>query len=422
MQRSFIVKFLLGAGSALLVIFLIYQLPPVHERLFWRVDFALTYVRGVISPPGALPTVRHLTTPTHAALGATATPAPTATPAEASPAGSPAPSPTPPELTPVPTQLPAAAKVDPAKFEEQGPNNCGPATLSAYLRFYGWDGNQQTIADLVKPNPDDRNVNVEELTYFVHTKVGWLNMEYRVGMNVTAIKQFLAAGMPVMIEEGMHLDQSYWPNDDLWAGHYLFITGYDDATQSFTTQDSFYGPNRPVAYTELDRNWHIFNRVLIMIYRPEMEDTVKSILGDNWDADINRKHALETAQAETQANPKDAYAWFNTGTNLTYFTRYSEAADAYDQARGLGLPQRMLRYQFGPFIAYFHTGRLQDLNDLVTYALHVTPTSEEALLWNGWSLFRSGDKAGAEAAFKKALSQNSSYQDAKYAINFLAQN
>ena len=26
-----------------------------------------------------------------------------------------------------------------------------------------------------------------------------------------------------------------------------------------------------------------------------------------------------------------------------------------------GLPQRMLRYQFGPFFAYFHTGRIDDL-------------------------------------------------------------
>jgi hypothetical protein len=422
MQRSFIVKFLLGAGSAILVIFLIYQLPPVHERLFWRVDFALTYLRGVISPPGALPTMRPIPTQTQPAPAATATPGPSAAPAGSLATGTPEPSVTPPEPTPVPTQIPASASVEPPKFEVQGPNNCGPATLSAYLRFYGWDGNQQSVADLVKPNPDDRNVNVEELTYFVHTKVGWLNMEYRVGMDVAHIKQFLAVGMPVMIEEGMRLDQSYWPDDDLWAGHYLFITGYDDAKNSFITQDSFYGPNRPVTYAELDRNWHVFNRVLIMIYPPDMEDSVKSILGDNWDPDANRQHALDTAQAEAKANPKDPYAWFNAGTNLAYFTRYSDAADAYDQARSLGLPQRMLRYQFGPFIAYFNTGRMQDLNDLVTYALHVTPTSEEALLWQGWSLYRAGDKAGAEASFKKALSQNSSYQDAKYAINFLAHN
>jgi hypothetical protein len=44
---------------------------------------------------------------------------------------------------------------------------------------------------------------------------------------------------------------------------------------------------------------------------------------------------------------KNAFAWFNQGTNLTYFQRYSEAAQAYDTARSIGLPQRLLRYQFG---------------------------------------------------------------------------
>ena len=74
-----------------------------------------------------------------------------------------------------------------------------------------------------------------------------------------------------------------------------------------------------------------------------------------------------------------------------YFERYREAAEAYDRARELGLPQRMLRYQFGPFFAYFHTRRMDDLKSLTEYALQITPNSEEALLWQGWMLFRNGD-------------------------------
>jgi hypothetical protein len=35
--------------------------------------------------------------------------------------------------------------------------------------------------------------------------------------------------------------------------------------------------------------------------------------------------------------------------------RYEEAALAYDKAREIGLPLRMFRYQFGPFLAYFHS-------------------------------------------------------------------
>ncbi len=48
-----------------------------------------------------------------------------------------------------------------------------------------------------------------------------------------------------------------------------------------------------------------------------------------------------------------------------------------------GLPQRMLRYQFGPFLAYFNALRTEDLLALTDYALDRTANSEEALLWRG---------------------------------------
>jgi hypothetical protein len=38
-----------------------------------------------------------------------------------------------------------------------------------------------------------------------------------------------AAGFPVMIEETFMMEESYWPNDDRWAGHYLLVT--DTMTQ-----------------------------------------------------------------------------------------------------------------------------------------------------------------------------------------------
>ncbi len=54
---------------------------------------------------------------------------------------------------------------------------------------------------------------------------------------------------------------------------------------------------------------------------------------------------------------------------MVYFEKYSLAAGAYDKARESGLPQRMLRYQFGPFFAYFNVNRLDDLLELTEYAL-----------------------------------------------------
>jgi hypothetical protein len=414
MRKSVLTIVLLVLAGLALLAGLVYMIPSVQRRLSWRTDMALTYARAVLNPAGALPTTRPQP---HVAItrqpAATPTTQTTVEPPLPSTVG---PSPT---ATPSPTPIPASVSLTPPKWEKQDANNCGPASLALYLRYYGWGGDQFTVSELIKPFREDRNVNVDELAYFVRNKAGWLNIEYRVGGDLETLKKLLAAGIPVMIEEGMTLDQTYWPNDDKWAAHYMLLTGYDDASQKFTGQDTYYGANKKFSYASLDKSWEAFNRVYIMIYPPEQEATIKSILGPQWDADYNRQHALEVAQAETEADPQDAFAWFNLGTNQSYFERYVEAIDSFDRARNLGLPQRMLRYQFGPFMAYFHSGQLSDLDTLLQFALKITRNSEEAFLWRGWMHYRQGDKAGAIDDFRHALQANPNYEDAKYALKFV---
>jgi tetratricopeptide (TPR) repeat protein len=157
----------------------------------------------------------------------------------------------------------------------------------------------------------------------------------------------------------------------------------------------------------------------MLVYLPDQEETVKSILRENWDEEANRQHALNAAQAEIDFDSADGYAWFNLGTNLLYFEKYQDAALAYDEARNIGWPQRMLRYQFGPFFAYFHSGRTEDVLTLTKYALQRTPNSEEALLWRGWAQYRNGDVNAALADFRAALDVNPNNWDAQYAIDFV---
>ena len=218
-------------------------------------------------------------------------------------------------------------------WEYQDINNCGPAALAMYLRYYGWEGDQHVIAEALKPQREDRNVNVEELMYFVRTNAGWLNFEYRVGGDLELLKQFLAAGIPVMIEESFYFEGPYWPNDDLWAAHYQVLTGYDEAKEVFIGQDSYHGADQEIPYETLDEYWDAFNRVYILIYQPYQEETVQAILGPEWNPDYNRQMALERSQAETESEPENPFAWFNLGSNLTYFERYVEATDAFDRAR-----------------------------------------------------------------------------------------
>ena len=79
----------------------------------------------------------------------------------------------------------------------------------------------------------------------------------------------------------------------------------------------------------------------------------------------------------------------------------------------------MLRYQFGPFIAYFHSGQIDDLLTMTEYALKITRNSEEALLWHGWAVYRKGDLNQAILDWRAALKAHPGYPDAEYALKFV---
>ena len=408
---------LMIAGAALL------QIPAIKSRLIWRVERSTTYFRVLFNPVDSMPTPNEEVAVSQ--VTGTTTPQPTqavtATQVEATAQPEPtrALSPTP---TFTPTPLPETARLEAPPYELQDINNCGPTTLAMFLSYYNWEGDQFTISDVIKPIPQDRNVNVEELQYYTSNYVGYLRTDFRVGGTVERLKSFIAAGQPVMIEEGFLMAEYYWPDDDRWSGHYLLITGYNDVTQTFTTQDSFVGPDRTVTYTDLEKTWQTFNHVYFFAYYPEQEETIKAMLGDDWDADQNRQNALDQSLALTESDPENPYPWFNLGSNYIYFGKYSEAVRAYDKAREIGIPQRMLRYQFGPFFAYFHSNRIDDLLAVTDYALKITPNSEEALLWNGWALYRLNRRIEAMEQFQKAMDAHPGYLDAQYAMNYVVSN
>jgi hypothetical protein len=398
-----------GTGTLILAI-LVLQIPAINSRVAWRYEVAKTYVRNVVSPVGDVPTAIPNPTSTKSPASPTAPATPTVQVAETVIMSTAT-------LAPPPAQAFLSSPI----YEKQTPNNCGPAALTMMLRMFGWSGDQKTISDVIKPVSGDRNVNPEEMAYWVHNFAGWLRMEYRVGGDLETLQRLIAAGYPVMIEgtTSLNPDDTGWPDDDLWAAHYLLLTGYDDTIQTFTAQDSYRGPDQKIPYEQLEEEWKPFNYLYLVVYLPEREAEIQVLLGSNWDRDVNRQNALAIAQAATTQDPNDAFAWFNVGSNLVYFERYDEANTAYDIARKIGLPQRMFRYQFGPFIANFQSNRIDDLLVLTEYALQRTEMSEETWLWHGWALYRQEDTNGAIEDWRKALSIRPGYEDALYALSFV---
>ncbi len=414
MRKQNVAIFALGIAFLCLLAGVAYNLPPVHERLAWRVDNLRVEVRRYFNPPEQvlftpqeeqeqIGAIVQATLTAHA-LSSVATPLPVQT---ETPLASPIPS-----LTPTP--IPASASLTGIRHEYQKFNNCAPATLSMVLSYWGWQGDQYATRTYLRPafEQDDKNVNPFEIVDFVQQQTAF-DALWRVGGDLNLLKRLVAAGFPVLIEKGLD------PHDDSWLGHYQAISGYDDANSQFLVYDSYEGPPNayPVPYSVIGQFWRHFNFAYVVVYPPERAAEVHSILGTHSDPQANFDYAAGLALVEsgTLTGREQFFAWFNRGANLVHLQDYAGAAQAYDSAFSLyaALPEgdrpwRLLWYLDGPYAAYYHTGRYQDVVNLAgTTLLNVDkPVLEETYYWRGKAKATLGDQAGAIEDLRRAYALN----------------
>lgn len=340
------------------------------------------------------------------------------------------PTPARPDATPSPTatvSLPSSAVVDGLTIIPQKFNNCGPANLTMVLNYYGHEVDQLSVGALIKPNYDDRNVSPEELVTYVNTETNLRAGAFNGG-DLELVKRLIAAGYPVIIEKG--LEPSEWQG---WMGHYLTLVGFDEPTRTLLAMDSYLGPwdgsGRREEYDFVEGLWAQFNHAFILVYPPEREEEVMAILGPRFgDPQAMWQAAGHEASIRLQTAPEDAFAWFNLGTNLTRLAEVSErpelyarASTAYDRARQLGLPWRMLWYQFDPYVAYLAAGRFEDVLTLTEATLSNSGGRdvEETYLYRGHALQALGNTVQARAAYLEALELNPNLVQAELALEAL---
>lgn len=347
----------------------------------------------------------------------TATIAPTATP-------EPTIEPTP-ELPPRPTQV-RLEGIEPVR---QTFNNCGPSNLVQVMTYHGATVTQEEVASYLKPNPEDRNVSPWQIADYVNeTTFGQFKAGAYAGGTLEMVKQFVAAGLPVVIEKG------YYPNVDNapgWWGHYLTVFGYDDEKEEIYSLDTYLGPfdgsGRVDSYEEIELYWQQFNYAFYIVYEPQQEALVQQILGPTLlDEQAMWRNTAAIAEQQTRQEPDNAFAWFNVGTSLTQLGEltgepqyYQGGAQAFDTAREIGLPPRMLWYQFRPYYAYLKTGRYQDIIDLANATLETQGgrNVEETYWHKGHALLFLGDVAGAAEAYREALRANPNFYPAQISLD-----
>jgi len=414
--------------AVLVVTGVILSLPPVWSRVTYHARDLYSKLKYGLNPPQAEVFVPagvegDALVPTSAAATLTAfvpSPSPTSQATASTPLLT---------LTPTltPTPLPLKVYLPGVKPEPQLWNNCGPATLSMNLSFFNWGQTQVEAAEVLKPNPRDKNVMPYEMVNFVNTQTS-LRALTRMGGDIATIKRLLNAGFPVLVEKGFE------PGDlkkEGWMGHFNLVIGYNDEARSFITQDSYLLSHPPggseikdmetfpgftVPYDDMEKNWRAFNYVFLVVYPPDKENDVLNALGPLMEENGAYQAAYERAKIET-ASLSDVrerfFAWYNAGTSLVYLADYTGAAAAYDTAFSIypqiqedARPWRMMWYQTGPYFAYYYSGRYNDVIRLADQTLErmtAEPILEESYYWRGMSYLALGDSAQALAEFRDSL-------------------
>jgi hypothetical protein len=411
-------KLILAAVAVMFLGGLLMLLPPVQERVMWRVDQLRLRVFYMVHPPeqavfqpdervaaavhATLTQIVLSTSPTAGAtLTKTATPLPPDMPT--------------PEPTATLTPPPPSALIENVPYVDQhyGFNNCAPSNLTMGLKFWGWPGTREEVSAYVKPFPKDKNVMPYELADYVNGQTG-LRALVRMGGTLEVLKRLVAGGFPTLVERGVFLPDI--SGKVSWMGHYQVVYGYDDEKSLFQVKDSFEqgGDHFTETYEEMLTGWRSFTYTFLVVYPPEREGEVLALLGPYAD-EMNafRVAAQSAAEDAVEMTGQDQFfAIYNRGSALVKLQDFNGAAQAYDEAfklyaalPGDKRPWRIVWYQTGPYFAYFYTGRFTDVINLAdkTISAASEPYIEESWYWRAYAKSQTGDSEGAIADLRKSL-------------------
>jgi hypothetical protein len=402
-----------------------YYVPPVNDRLAWRVDELRARLKYALNPPEEALFIPSGGTPlaglTDPQVAVTLLPTGTPSPTQPGPSATPAPSATP---TITPTPLPEQVTLSGVKYEDQHGrwNYCGPANLSMALTFWGWDGDRDVVGEYVKPEDKDKNVMPYEMQDFVETQTEGMGALVRSGGDIELIERLLAGGFPVLVEKGYY--EVDYTGKLGWMGHYQFVTAYDETRDMLTVQDTYVkdGKDHQVSFKEFIEGWRSFNYLFLVIFPNDRQAEVLALLGPYADPAWANTHALEVAESESESlsGIDQFFAWFNRGSSHANLQQYPDAAAAFDQAfsQYASLPDdgtrpyRMLWYQTWPYWAYFYSGRYQDVINLADTTLNDTisePVLEESFYWRGLAREAQGDLQGAIADLRESVRLNPNF-------------
>ncbi len=285
-------------------------------------------------------------------------------------------------------------------------NNCGPATLSMDLSYYGINVSQKELGDQLRPyqipsgDNDDKSVTLEELSE--KAKEYDLIPYRRPNGDIELLKKFIALDIPVITRTWLK------PNEDI--GHFRLVRGYDQT--SLIQDDSFQGKDLYYSYSDFNQIWKKFNYEYLVLVPKDKQAQAEAILGQDINPKLAWNKAVANSLKELQQDSNDIYARFNLSVAYYNIGDYQKSVDEYEIVENK-LPFRTLWYQMEPILAYYKLGDYPKVFQIIEKVLNYHNRAYSELYQiRGEIYLKQGESDQAKQEFEQAVFYNKNYQPA----------
>lgn len=317
-----------------------------------------------------------------------------------------------PNLNPSPTinlDIPNSRIIEQRHHTFQTFNNCGPATLSMALSYWGINVSQQELGNILRPyqvqsgDNDDKSVTLEEVAnqaenYGLHSYL-------RPNGTPEKLEMFISQGIPVVARTWLEV------NEDI--GHYRVIRGYDKSTQTFIQDDSLQGENLIYSYNEFNAIWQPFNYEYLVIVDDSKKEIAEAILNEEIDKTTAWKNALNRIEKEIKDDPDNWHLTFAKSRIHYYLGEYEKSIKEFEKVENR-LSFRTLWYQIEPIRAYFELGNYNKVFNITDRILNNQNRAFSELYHIRAEIYlKQGDITSARTELENALLYKHNYQPAK---------
>lgn len=323
-----------------------------------------------------------------------------------------------PSDTPVPTvAIPDRYVIDGRTHAFQTFNNCGPATLSMALSYFGLNYSQATLGNILRPyqvpggDNDDKSVTLAEVAS--QAEEYGLHAYLRPNGTPEKLEKFIAQGLPIITRT--------WLKEDEDIGHYRVVRGYDRTAQTLVQDDSLQGKDLTYTYDEFNAIWQPFNYEYLVLADDDRRGLVEQILAEEKDEQVAWRNALIRVENEMQQDPDNWHLRFAKSRIHYYLGEYEKSVTAFEEVEDR-LSFRTLWYQIEPIRAYYELGQDERVFSLTDRVLNNQNRAfSELYVLRGKIHERNGNIEAAREQYQLAVQYNQNLIEAKEAFDSLAQ-